>query len=87
MSFEEDHRVDRPSAAPGVERAHQLPHEREVDPLLQAPVEVVLRDQDLQGEIVGERSEIALLNAHHDDASRGERLEKQSTDPDIQRLG
>jgi hypothetical protein len=63
-------------------------HEREVDPLLQAPVEVVPRDHNLQGEIVGQWSKVALFDAHHgSDASRGERLENQSTDPDIQRLG
>jgi hypothetical protein len=63
VGFEEDYRIDRMPTAIGVQREHQLAHEREVDPLLQAPVEVVLRDQDLQGEIVGERSEIALLDA------------------------
>ncbi len=51
--LEEDHGVDRASAAARVERAHQLAHEREVDRLLQAPVEVVLGDEEIQREVFG----------------------------------
>ncbi len=65
LQLEEDHRVDRSPAAPGVERAHQLPHEREVDPLLQAPVEVVLGDEEIQREVFGQPQEVALFDAHH----------------------
>jgi hypothetical protein len=67
--------------------ADSVTHEREVDPLFQAPIEVVFWDQDLQGEIVGEWLELALFDAHHvGNASWGEGIETQSTDPDIQRL-
>jgi hypothetical protein len=53
LQLEEDHRVDRRPAALGVERPHQLPHEREVEPRLQAAVEVVLWDQVLKRDVVG----------------------------------
>jgi hypothetical protein len=53
LELEEDDRVNRRPAAPRVERPHQIPHEREVQPCLKAAVEVVLRDQVLKREVVG----------------------------------
>jgi hypothetical protein len=50
------------------------------------PIEVIFQDQNIQGEIVGEWSEVALFDAHHGRwCLLG--IEKQFTDPDIQRLG
>lgn len=65
LQLEEDHRVDRGAAARGVQRAHQISHEREVEPLLQAPVEAVFRDEVLQRDVAGQRGEGADLGAHH----------------------
>jgi hypothetical protein len=53
LELEEDDRVHRRPAAVRVERPHQLPDERKVEPGLQATVEVVLRDEVLKREVVG----------------------------------
>ena len=42
LQLEEDHRVHARPAAPGVEGTDRVAHEREVQLVLQAPVEVVL---------------------------------------------
>ena len=53
LELEEDDRVHRRPAAVGVERPHQLPDELEVQPCLQAAVEVVLWDQVLKRDVLG----------------------------------
>jgi hypothetical protein len=53
LELEEDDRVHRRPATFCVERRNQLPHEREVERRLQAPVEVIFRHQVLQREIMG----------------------------------
>ena len=65
LELEEDHRVHRGSAAPGVKRCDEFPYEREVEPFFQAPVEVVLRDQLLERDVGRKRGEAADLRAHH----------------------
>jgi hypothetical protein len=52
LQLEEDDRVNR-RPAPGIERPHKLPHEREVQTRLQATVEVIVWDQVLQREVMG----------------------------------
>ena len=47
LELEEDQRIHRRPAALGVERAHQLPHKREIERRLKAAVEMVLRDEVL----------------------------------------
>jgi hypothetical protein len=44
LQLEEDDRVNRRPAALSVERLYQLPHKREVEPSLKAPVEVLFGD-------------------------------------------
>jgi len=51
LELEEDDRVHRRPAAPGVEWADQVPHEREVEPRLKAAVEVAFGDQLLQRDV------------------------------------
>ena len=53
LQLEEDDWVHRRPAAIRVERPHKLPHEREVQTRLQAPVEVVFWEQVLQREVAG----------------------------------
>ena len=53
LQLEEDDRVHRRPAAVGVQRGDQLPDEREIQPSLQAAVEVVFGDQILEREVVG----------------------------------
>jgi hypothetical protein len=52
LQLEEDDRVHRGPAAIRVERGDELPDEREVEPRLQAAVEVVFGYQVLQREMV-----------------------------------
>jgi hypothetical protein len=47
LELVEDHRIHRRPAALGVERAHQLPHKREIERRLKAAVEMVLPDEVL----------------------------------------
>jgi hypothetical protein len=51
LQLEEDHRVDRWTAARGVARPEEFSHETEVDDSLQATIEVVLRDELFEREI------------------------------------
>ncbi len=53
LELEEDDRIDGRPAALGVQRLHQIPHEREVERRFEAAVEVVFWDEILQGEVVG----------------------------------
>jgi hypothetical protein len=53
LELEEDDRVNGRPAAPRVERGDELPDEREVQPRLQAAVEVVFGHQILQGQVTG----------------------------------
>jgi hypothetical protein len=53
LELEEDHRIHGRPAAPGVKRGDELPHEREVQRLLQPAVEVVHGDQVLEREVAG----------------------------------
>jgi hypothetical protein len=52
LQAKEDHRVDAGPASAGIQRAHQVSDEGEVEGLLQAAVEVVLRDEVLQRNVV-----------------------------------
>ena len=51
MELEEDHRIDAGATTSGVEILDQISHEREVEGILQAAVEVVLGDELFEGEI------------------------------------
>jgi hypothetical protein len=53
LQLEEDRRVHRRATAFGVEWSDQLAHEREVEPRLQASVEVIFGHQILQGQVTG----------------------------------
>jgi hypothetical protein len=53
LQFEEDDRVDGGPTSIRVERTHQIPHEREIEPSFQAAVEVVLWDQVFEREVLG----------------------------------
>jgi hypothetical protein len=53
LELEEDDRVHRRPATVGVERLHQLPHEREVQACLKAAVEVVLGYEFFEREVGG----------------------------------
>jgi hypothetical protein len=53
LELEEDDRIHRRPAAVSVERRHQLPHEREVEPCLQAAVEVVLGYELFERDVEG----------------------------------
>ncbi len=52
LQAKEDDRVDAGPAPAGIQRAHQLSDEGEVEGLLQAAVEVVFRDEVLQRNVV-----------------------------------
>ena len=53
LQLEEDYRVHRRATAIGVERGDEFAHEREVEPRLQAAVEVLFGHQILQGQVMG----------------------------------
>jgi hypothetical protein len=52
LQLEEDDRVDAGPASASIQRAHQLPHEGKVEPLLKTAVEVVFGDEVLQRYVV-----------------------------------
>jgi hypothetical protein len=54
LQAEEDLGVDARTARGGVEILNQRPHEGEIEPLLQAAVEVVLRNEIFEGDVLGQ---------------------------------
>jgi hypothetical protein len=70
LQLEEDHRVYGRSTAPGVEGAHQVPDEGEVQRGLEPTVEAVFRNKILQRDLARQRGEDAFsFDAHHDRAA------------------
>jgi len=52
LQSEEHYRIDTVASYGGVAVGHQFPDEREVEPLFESAVEIVLRDQLFEGEVV-----------------------------------
>ena len=69
LQAKEDFGVYARTTRGGVETLHHLPYEREIEPLLKAAVEVLLRNELFEGDILGQWVKLALLDPHHGDAS------------------
>jgi hypothetical protein len=80
LQTEEDFGIDAGTTR-GVAILHQVSDEGEFEPLLKTAVEVILWHEIFEGDVLGQRLEVALLGSHHDGASCQKMdLENNATD-------